>query len=100
MAKRSNLRTAAEADAAPPANAAEVPRVTITVPFRWPPEGVYLGEHVEVRMYDSLLQRRVLKGLGIVLSDAHCRLENGRHVDTPPNVIRWLLERIGRAAAP
>lgn len=62
---------------------------------------VNIPRRVEARLNGragSSAQRVILKRITIALNDADARLESGRHVESGPDAIRWLLEAIGAAA--
>ena len=66
----------------------------ITLPLTTPLEG-YAAEHLEVRMNSrqATIMRRLFEGL----RDSHAQLADGRHVDTPPRAIQFVLEQLANA---
>lgn len=56
-------------------------------------------EHVDARLL-SRQQCRGLQALLMGLNRTHKRTEDGRHVDTAAQALRWILERIAAMADP
>ena len=55
-------------------------------------ETAYAQQHVDVQL--DRRQSVALKRLLAWLHSKHASLASGRHVETPPDAIRWLLEEI------
>jgi hypothetical protein len=87
----------AEPVAAPPEplpGPAGVRSVSVAVPLSEATlEGCYVSTHVEVRM--SRAQGELVRRLHLALQAQQARVASGGLVRTPPDAIRWLLERLG-----
>ncbi len=66
--------------------------VTIRAPRLPLVEGAYMQRKVEARLSQD--QRKGLKMLTMGLHHEHARLASGKHVDSPADAVRWLLEQI------
>lgn len=78
-----------------------IPAETISIPMQVGPvpDGVYLSNHYNVTGA-TRKQRRGMRRLVEGAQRERLRLESGKTVDTPVDVIRWLLEQVDDAAAP
>lgn len=57
----------------------------------------YAASHVEVGNLKPA-ERDILKRLRTGLSDAHVKLESGKHVESAADVVRWLLQQVATLA--
>ncbi len=67
--------------------------VTITVPLSEIIGAPYLPMKLEVGRL-TMPQREALVSMRIALKEKHVQTANGKHVDSNPDAIRWLLEQI------
>lgn len=65
--------------------------VNVTVAVAVSPPGVHRTRHVEARLSPRQAEamRRMYDGLRL----GHHQLDDGRHVDSAADVVRWILER-------
>jgi hypothetical protein len=75
-----------------------VGEVSLSLPVGDIPDGVYLSNHYNVTAA-TRKQRRGMRRLVEGAQQQRLRLENGKTVDTPIDVLRWFLEQVEDAAA-
>lgn len=67
-------------------------RVVLTVPIVPIDDRAYISTHVDVQLTSD--QARGLRRVFNALHREAIKLDNGRFVQSPPDAVRWLLERI------
>lgn len=77
-------------------NEVAIPLVGIEVPLLLADTG-YMPRHADVYFKGS--EGETVRGLREALNAAHMRLEDGRHVESNTDALRWLIQEVGRKAA-
>lgn len=70
--------------------------VVIEVPLLEVADNGYISRHVEINNLPPK-HAATLKALTRALHEQHAKTAAGRHVDTPTDAIRWLLDQISAA---
>ena len=83
-----------DAESPPPPDVEAIVEVTLRVPLLDGDPPGHCGRHVDAQLNAD--QAWTLKQLRIALDKTDARLANGKHVDGRADVIRWLMEQIGR----
>lgn len=88
--KGKRLTTATKAKAP---STAKQKTVTITIPIGPPPlPGIHVSRHLDIQLNDA--EKVVMRRIWDALREKPETLPDGRFVDRPPDVVRWLLAQV------